>query len=145
MNFTLYKKQLLLALFTLVFLFSIFIPAHIFAIEEVDKTYGMEGTLSEGGLGSALISGKNVGDDAIVDGPDLIIGRVVGALLAFVGVAFFILIFLGGFTWMTAQGNDEKVEKAKQMIIAAVFGLIIVLSAYAITAGIGQMLTQKPS
>jgi len=41
---------------------------------------------------------------------------------------------------MFAQGNEAQVEKAKQTLIAAVIGLIIVLSAYAITAFIGQVL-----
>jgi len=34
--------------------------------------------------------------------------------------------------WMTAGGNDEKIEKAKKLISAAVIGLIIVLLAWAI-------------
>jgi hypothetical protein len=37
-----------------------------------------------------------------------------------------------GILWMTAQGNDQKVEKAKQMITEAIVGLIIVVAAYAI-------------
>lgn len=70
-----------------------------------------------------------------------IIGKIVGAGLAFVGVLFFILMIYGGILWMTAQGNDQQVEKAKGLITAAIIGLIIVLSAYAITAYIGTQLT----
>jgi hypothetical protein len=43
---------------------------------------------------------------------------------------------------MTAQGNEEQVGKAKNLITAAVIGLIIVVSAYAITAYIGGKLTE---
>jgi hypothetical protein len=39
---------------------------------------------------------------------------------------------------MLARGNEQEVEKAKNLIQAAVIGLMIVLSAYAITAFIGQ-------
>jgi hypothetical protein len=41
---------------------------------------------------------------------------------------------------MLAQGNEDEISKAKQIIIAAVSGLVIVLAAYAITAFIGQNL-----
>jgi len=51
-------------------------------------------------------------------------------LLAFVAV---VMIIIGGFWWMTAGGNDEKVGKAKNMIQAAVIGLVIILLAWAIT------------
>lgn len=35
--------------------------------------------------------------------------------------------------WMTAFGNDQKVEKSKEIIISAAIGLVIVLAAYAIS------------
>ena len=73
--------------------------------------------------------------------PQQIVGTVVGAILSLLGVIFFLLIFYGGIRWMLAQGNEAEVEKAKQVIVAAVIGLVIVLSAYAITYFIGQRLT----
>jgi len=57
-----------------------------------------------------------------------IIQWVLG-ILALVAV---VMIILGGFQWLTAAGNDEKIEKAKKIISAAVIGLIIVLLAWAI-------------
>jgi hypothetical protein len=42
---------------------------------------------------------------------------------------------------MMAQGDEGTIDKAKQTIIAATTGLIIVLAAYAITAFIGGQLT----
>lgn len=68
------------------------------------------------------------------------IGTVVGAILAFVGTLFFILIIYSGFTWMLARGNESEVQKAKDMLEAAVIGLIIVLSAYAITSYVGTQI-----
>lgn len=70
------------------------------------------------------------------------IGNIVGAGLAFVGVVFMILIIYGGLLWMTSRGNEQQVEKAKDLIYSAVIGLIIVLSAYAITFYIGGILGQ---
>jgi hypothetical protein len=53
--------------------------------------------------------------------------------LGFVGVIFLVLTIFAGFTWMTAAGNTEDIEKAKKMLEAAIIGLVIVFSAYAIT------------
>ena len=57
-----------------------------------------------------------------------IIQWVLG-ILALVAV---VMIIIAGFMWMSAGGNEEKIEKAKKTITAAVIGLIIVLLAWAI-------------
>ncbi len=62
------------------------------------------------------------------------IGAVVKGVLAVVGTLFLLLTVYAGITWMTAQGNEDKVTKAKGTIEAAVIGLFIVMAAYAITA-----------
>lgn len=64
---------------------------------------------------------------------EALIGNVIMALLSFVGVIFLILIIYGALTWMTAEGNDEKVKKAKAIITDSIIGLGVTLSAYAIT------------
>jgi amino acid transporter len=64
---------------------------------------------------------------------DSIIGLNIKYTLTFLGVIFLILMIYGGYLWMTAQGNEEQVTKAKNLISAAVIGLIIVVAAYAIS------------
>ena len=88
------------------------------------------------GLDAKALDAENP-KGVITDIPQAI-GKVVGAVLAFVGTLFFILIIYSGFTWMLARGNESEVQKAKDMLEAAVIGLIIVLSAYAITAYVGS-------
>jgi hypothetical protein len=53
--------------------------------------------------------------------------------LQVVGIIFLVLMVYAGFLWMTAGGNEENVEKAKKLIMAAVIGIAIVLAAYSIT------------
>jgi len=43
------------------------------------------------------------------------------------------LIIYAGFLWMTAGGNPEQVDKAKQWLTNAIIGLAIILAAYAIS------------
>ena len=57
---------------------------------------------------------------------------VVKYLMTFLGIIAVVVILLGGFKWMTAAGNEDKVAEAKKLIIAGIIGLIIVLCAYAI-------------
>ena len=58
--------------------------------------------------------------------------NVVQWVLGFLGLVAVIMILIGGFQWMTAGGNEEKVASAKKIISAAVIGLIVVLLAWAI-------------
>ncbi len=69
------------------------------------------------------------------------LGGVVGIALSFVGTIFLILIIYAGVMWMTAAGNEQQVTKAKDILIAATIGLVLVLSAYAITLFVGNTLT----
>ncbi len=57
---------------------------------------------------------------------------VVKYLMTFLGIIAVVVMLLGGFKWMTAAGNEDKVADAKKLIIAGIIGLIIVLCAYAI-------------
>lgn len=68
------------------------------------------------------------------------VGQAIGIILSFVGVLFLILMIYAGILWMTAQGNEQQVTKAKDMLINGVIGLIIVFAAYSITAFIGTEL-----
>jgi len=42
------------------------------------------------------------------------------------------VILIGGFQWMTAGGDDGKVETARKWIFSGIIGLAIILSAWAI-------------
>lgn len=60
-------------------------------------------------------------------------GQIIGIGLGVVGVIFLLLMVYGGFLWMTARGNDQQVKEAKNLIIAAAIGIIIIAAAYVIT------------
>ncbi|HKK54119.1 MAG TPA: pilin [Patescibacteria group bacterium] len=67
------------------------------------------------------------------EGVSDIVARVIFTGLSLLAVIFVILIIIAGYQWMTAGGSEEKITKAKKNISNAVIGLIIILSAYAIT------------
>lgn len=62
-----------------------------------------------------------------------IIGTVVNSILGLLGVIFIVLIVYAGIQWMTAEGDEAKVEKAQTTMRNAIIGLIIIVAAYAIS------------
>lgn len=59
--------------------------------------------------------------------------KLISVILSTLGVVFLILMIYGGYLWMTASGDEQKVTKAKNLITAAIIGVIIIVSAYTIT------------
>ena len=62
------------------------------------------------------------------------IGSIINVALGLLGVVAVVIVLIGGFKYMIAGGNDEKVGDAKKWIISGIIGLAIILSAYAITS-----------
>ncbi len=63
-----------------------------------------------------------------------IIGNLVRTFIGLLGIAFLLLTVYAGYLWLTAQGDDKKVEHAKTLLKNAVIGLIIISAAYATAA-----------
>lgn len=53
--------------------------------------------------------------------------------LSVIGVVFLGMMLYAGFLWMTAAGEKEKITRARDTIIYATIGLVVTISAYAIT------------
>ena len=89
------------------------------------------------------IGGTTAGYDASLETPEPFIAVIIKTALSFLGVLFLILMIYGGFLWMTARGNEEQVTKSKNLIIAAVIGLVIVLASYAISSFVVGSLSEE--
>jgi TRAP-type C4-dicarboxylate transport system permease small subunit len=68
-------------------------------------------------------------------------GKLIGVVLSFVGVLFLVLMIYAGITWMTAQGNEQQVSKAKDLLINSIIGIVLIFAAYAITAFVGKFVS----
>jgi len=62
------------------------------------------------------------------------IGQIINIILGFLGIIAVIIILAGGFKWMTAGGNEDKVGEARKMIIQGVIGLVVIFAAWAIAS-----------
>ncbi len=90
---------------------------------KVDKGDPLKGSLDK--TNYKVVSGENALNP--------IFSAMINTGLILLGTLFLVLMIYGGFLWMSDQGNEEQVTKAKKLIQAAITGLVIVLSAYAIT------------
>jgi hypothetical protein len=61
-----------------------------------------------------------------------LIGKIINGALGLVGSIAFVMYIWGGFVWMTAGGEKEKVQKGADTLKWATIGLIIIFSSYAI-------------
>lgn len=56
----------------------------------------------------------------------------INGILIISGIASFFFLLIGGVQWILAGGDKEGTEKARKRITAALIGLAIVFSAYAL-------------
>jgi hypothetical protein len=74
-----------------------------------------------------------VNKDARPIDPRIYVANIIQVVLGFLGVLCILLMIYAGFTWMTAAGDEKKVEKAQQTLVAAAIGTLIILAAFAVT------------
>jgi hypothetical protein len=71
-----------------------------------------------------------------------VIGSIINVALSLLGLVFLGLALYAGFKWMTAQGDSKQVDEATGTLKNAVIGMIITVSAYALSTFImSQLLT----
>lgn len=71
----------------------------------------------------------------------VIIGTLIKAALGLSGSLALVMFIWGGFMWLTSNGNAEKIEKGKQIIIWATLGLIFIFFGYTIVNAVISAIT----
>ena len=80
----------------------------------------------QGAIGDIL--GLGSGD------PRIIIASIIRVLLGFLGILAVGYIMYAGFLWMTSDGDEGKIETAKNILKNAFIGLIIILASFGIAS-----------
>lgn len=68
--------------------------------------------------------------------------RLINVALSLLGIIAVVIVLIGGFKWMTAGGNEDKVAEARKLIFAGIVGMAIILSAWAIAKFVLNNLAQ---
>lgn len=129
-------KNIIISISILAILSSAFflLPTQCFA---QDESYGLNTTAENVGAFKAQV--KTYQNDFLQTKT----GQIIGVVLSFVGALFLILMIYAGILWMTAMGNEQSVTKAKDLLISAIIGIIIVFAAYVLTTFLGDQLLIK--
>lgn len=90
-------------------------------INPADENFGLESDFQNVGVQST----RNLKDT---------IAQIINIILGFLGVIAVIIILAGGFKWMTAGGNEDKVAESRKMIVQGVIGLVVIFAAWAIAS-----------
>ena len=86
---------------------------------------------SQGGSSDTSIPNP-LGNGEGMDDPRVVIGMGIKALLSLLGSVALAVFIYGGFLWLTAGGNEQRIQKGKDVLIWATLGLMVVFAAYAI-------------
>ncbi len=69
-----------------------------------------------------------------------VVSDVIGFLTITAGLWLLFQLLFGGYEWISSAGDSKKLAAARQRIMNGVFGLIIVVGAWAMIALVGQFL-----
>lgn len=72
--------------------------------------------------------------------PTIIVAKIIRGALGVLGLIGMVILMYGGFVWMTAGGSEDKVTRAKRLIINAGVGVAIILASFGITEFVLQAL-----
>lgn len=114
-------KKLVILTTVLLSIFCIF-PANAQVIDITD-----EGTGPYLGLEYGASTGLGTADIRFTT------ANLISVALGLLGTICVVLILYAGFKWMTAGGNEENAKEAQNILKYAIIGLVVILSAYAIT------------
>ena len=122
----LFKKIVVLSLAILIITsaLTLALTASTPVLAEID----VWGTETGNTAGADVMNTTGLGDKD----PREIAANVINIILGFLGIVAVIIILLGGFKWMTAGGNEDKVGEAKKLITAGIIGLVIIIASFAI-------------
>lgn len=92
--------------------------------------YGLKETACKAGLPCGNVSAPEIAT------------AIVNIVVSIVGVLAVIMLVYGGAMWLTSAGNEEKIKKARGLILNAVIGLAIILMAFTISSFVLRSLTK---
>ena len=115
--------------------FRVFVLAAIlmaaFCLVPIHNTYA-DDPCSVAGYSDPLVCGTPNSDEelAVINK----VRQVLNVVYLWIGIIAVIFIVVGGFLFMTSRGDPSKVQRGKSTVLYSICGLIVTLSAFAITS-----------
>lgn len=97
--------------------------------------------LAQGQIVNPVVTGIGSGGNAL-SGIHIatLIGTFIKTMVIIGGLGFILYFILGAVKWITSGGDKGKLEEAKQEILNAITGLVVLLAFYAVSAFLNDVL-----
>lgn len=66
--------------------------------------------------------------------PRVVTALVIKGFMSLLGVLYVCYTLYAGFLWMTSQGEEEKIRKAKSILVTGVIGIGVIMATFSIVA-----------
>lgn len=107
---------------------SIFIATLGFAQAATDP---FQKVCSSGSASGSTVCTSRTSSNPLV-GPDGLFGKITKAVAFAAGVVAILIIMYGGFSYITSAGDSSKINTAKNTIMYAIVGIIVIITAQTI-------------
>lgn len=87
-----------------------------------------------------LPGGSDIGVPSQVDSVQKIVDLSINTITSIAGIAFFIMLIVGGYQFLTASGNQQQAEKAKSTLTTAGIGILLIAIAYPVVMFVAGIL-----
>jgi len=105
----------------------------------INSSIGVAIVLASAAISQLVLNTIDQGDMDVEDwmNSDRSVGDIIIAIiniaLSVFGILFTGMIIYSGYIWMFSGGNEEKVAKARKMLVSSVVGAVIIMMSFAIT------------
>lgn len=138
-QFIINKGFLKKAVFASVIVFAVFFGPAVTAFGQGDSGFAPGGTSASDILGPSSASepsAQPLENPLNAESFQILLQKIV-ALAAKIGIPLAaIMIIWGGFQFVTAQGNEEKLKTAKATLTLAVIGTVVLIGAWVISIAV---------
>ncbi len=101
--------------------------------------FGSQGTLQPA-VENAYTTGSATSAQQALTNGERIITNALGLLTIVAALAFLLYFVMAGLNWISAGGDTGKVQKAREQMVSAVIGMIVIVISYGLIGVIGQFL-----
>lgn len=84
-------------------------------------------------LRTFAIDATDIGYTGATSGDSTVLTNVLNAVYLWSGIVAVIVIIIAGYLYVTSNGDPNSAARAKNAILGAVIGLVIIILAFAIT------------
>lgn len=67
---------------------------------------------------------------------EVVFTRIVTVAVSLAGLALFVMLIIGGFKYLTSAGDPKAAESARNTMMYAVIGLVVIISSFIILQAI---------